>query len=305
MKFLHEKIGEIMAFISFKGNKKISDQKIPPASAWSHYSKKRSTAQDVGDVGGKPLLELEGVSLSYEGTHVIDKLSLTVSEGDYLSVIGENGSGKSTLMNAILGLKKVSEGKIKYHGVKREQIGVLPQQSPVEKDFPALVSEVVTSGCLNRCSKGPFLSKDAKKLAFDSMERLGITSLAPRLYRDLSGGQQQRVMLARALCAAEKMLVLDEPVSGLDVKSTADIYSLIYDLNRKERMTTIMVTHDIPSAIKYSTHILRINKDSIFFGTTEQYKALPEAQLYLAPSEDDEETEPYGEGGFRYSGGEK
>ena len=294
-----------MAFISFKGNKKISDKKIPPSSAWSHYSNKRATAQETGENHGKPLLELDKVSLSYEGTHVIDNLSLKVCEGDYLCVIGENGSGKSTLMNAILGLKKTSEGKIKYHGIKRTQIGVLPQQSPVEKDFPALVSEVVTSGCLNRCSKGPFLSKDAKKLAFDSMERLGITALAPRLYRDLSGGQQQRVMLARALCAAERMLVLDEPVSGLDAKSTADIYSLIYDLNRKEGMTVVMVTHDIPSTLKYATRILRINKDSVFLGSVDEYKALPEAQKYVASEKDCDEPLPYGEGGFRYGGGEK
>lgn len=296
-----------MAFISFKKNKKTTDKKIPPVGAWKHYNKRqgKSSFFDVGKAQGHTLIEIDSLSLSYEGTTVIDKLSFNVSQGDYLCVIGENGSGKSTLMNAILGLKKQSGGKTLFHDIKRTQIGVLPQQSPIEKDFPALVSEVVISGCLNRCSKGPFLSKEAKNIAFDSMEKLGITSLASRPYRDLSGGQQQRVMIARALCAAQKMLVLDEPVSGLDAKSTSDIYSLIQDLNRKNGMTVIMVTHDVTSALKYASHILRINKDSIFFGTTDEYKALPEAARYISVEDCSDGTDkPYGDGGFRYRGNE-
>ena len=298
-----------MSFISFKPKKNnITEKKLPPAAAWKHYDKKQgSRATSASSNEERPvLISLDDVTLSYEGTNVIENLSLDIREGDYLCVIGENGSGKSTLMNSILGLKKQTSGKIKFHGINRKQIGVLPQQNPVAKDFPALVEEVVISGCLNRCSKGGFMSREAKQIAFQNMERLGITPLARHAYRDLSGGQQQRVALARALCAAEKMLVLDEPTAGLDAKSTADIYSLIHDLNRREGMTVITVTHDIPAALKYGTKILRINKQSIFFGTVEEYSRLDEARPYimLAESNDDPET-AFGDGGFRFAGGEK
>ena len=296
-----------MSFISFKPKKNITEKKIPPTAAWTHYNKKQG-AQDAVQKSSEPampLITLKNVTLSYENTNVIENLSLEILEGDYLCIIGENGSGKSTLMNAILGLKKQSAGKIELHHLKRQQIGVLPQQNPVSKDFPALVEEVVISGCLNRCSKGPFLSNNARKLAFENMEKVGITSLASRPYRDLSGGQQQRVALARALCAAEKMLVLDEPVSGLDAKSTADIYSLIYDLNRKDGMTVVTVTHDIPAALRYGTKVLRINKDSIFSGSVDEYKALPEVKPYLDTLDGTDDEIPFGEGGFRYNGGEK
>lgn len=302
--------GVDMSFISFKNKKnKLADKKLPPHSAWGHYTKKqgtrigRSANADV-DSAEAPLVTVSDVSLSYEGRNVIEGLSFDVCRGDYLCVIGENGSGKSTLMSAILGLKKVSGGKISMNGLSRGEIGVLPQQSQVQKDFPALVEEVVITGCLGRSTKGPFMTKDARKIAFASMEKLGITSIAKRPYRELSGGQQQRVMIARALCAAEKMLVLDEPVTGLDPKSTADIYSLISHLNRAEKMTIVMVTHDVASALRYSTHILRINKDSVFFGSTEEYKTLPEASAYLDREKDDSDADiPYGEGGFRYKGG--
>ncbi len=294
-----------MSFISLKKNKKAlqTDKKIPPAAAWGHYNKKQGTHESPKKhSGGDVIIEIDNLTLSYEGVNVIENLSLNILSGDYVCIIGENGSGKSTLMNAILGLKKQAGGSISFKSLKRNEIGVLPQQDATQNDFPALVSEVVMSGCLNRASKGPFMSRDFKRLTFENLERLGITSLASHSYRDLSGGQKQRVLLARALCSADKMLVLDEPVSGLDPKATVDIYSLISDLNRKCGITILMVTHDIRSALAYSTKILRLNKGSVFFGTTEEYKKLPEAQIYLEENTIEPEQTLYGDGGFRYGG---
>ena len=296
-----------MSFFSKKPQKSPSHgQKIPPVGAWGHYNKKQGVKQTErdGESERKALVDITDLTLSYEGRAIIEGLSLTVCEGDYLCIIGENGSGKSTLMNALLGIIKPTHGKIAYHHMARNQIGVLPQQTPVQNDFPATVREVVTAGCLARAKKGPFLDRDAKALAFTNMEKLGITSLEARPFRELSGGQRQRVLISRALCAAEKMLVLDEPVTGLDPATTADIYALFRDLNRAG-MTIVSVTHDVRAALKYSNKILRINKDSIFFGTVEEYKTLPEAARYLSDGDNETRQEtPYGEGGFRYNGGD-
>ena len=294
-----------MSFISSRKNKVSAGhgKKLPPIAAFGHYSKKQGSSESPSSPQeiGKPLIEMKDLSISYEGQKVIDSLSLSVSAGDYLCVVGENGSGKSSLMNVILGLTPLTDGKLIFHSLKKNQIGVLPQQSLIQSDFPALVGEIVRSGCLNRSSKGPFMSRESKNIAFANMERLGITSLEKRSYRDLSGGQQQRVMLARALCAAEKLLILDEPVAGLDPKATADIYALIDDLNKRQGMTVIMVSHDVRAALKYSTHVLRINKGSTFYGTAEDFKALPEIKPYLDTLDEIPAPEqPYGEGGFRY-----
>lgn len=254
----------------------------------------------------KTLVRVNSITLSYDGVNVIENLSFEICEGDYLCIIGENGSGKSTLLNTILGLKRPTLGKIELCGIKRREIGVLPQQNPVSKDFPALVCEVVESGCLNRTKNGLFINKSAKKIAFENMERLGVTSIARHPYRDLSGGQRQRVALARALSAAEKMLILDEPVTSLDAKTTYDIYSLIHDLNRRHKMTVVTVTHDIDAALKNGTKILRINKDSVFFGTVDEYLRLDEAKAYVdADHKQNGDDIPFGEGGFRYMGGAK
>lgn len=298
-----------MSFFSKKNkNAPSHGAKIPPVGAFGHYSKKQGVKGSVKESdSSSPAIQVsvDDVTLSVEGRAVIQELSFNICEGDYLCIIGENGSGKSTLMSAMLGLLKPSCGKIKLHRVSRNQIGVLPQISPTEADFPATVSEVVLAGCLSRAHKGPFLSKDSRQIAFSSMEKLGITSLADRSYRELSGGQRQRVLLARALCAADKMLFLDEPVTGLDRTTTADVYSLIEDLNRGG-MTIVTVTHDVRSALKYANKILRINKDSYIFADAEEYKKLPEAQLYLQTEHDEiDRDSPYGEGAFRYSGGEK
>jgi len=219
-----------------------------------------------------PQLTCENLTLGYEGKTIISNLSFTVNAGDYLCIVGENGSGKSTLMKTILNLKTPMLGQITIEEGFTE-IGYMPQQTIIQKDFPASVREVVRSGCLNRCGLRPFYTKAEKKLAEDNMEKLGISTIAKRCYRELSGGQQQRTLLARALCATRKILLLDEPASGLDPKATIEMYSLIADLN-ESGITIIMISHDIHASIQYASHILHIgsgNASFVFFGTKKEY----------------------------------
>ncbi len=216
------------------------------------------------------LLEIKDLSLGYDGEVLIEKLNFRVDRGDYLCIVGENGSGKSTLMKTLLNLNSPIKGSIVYgDGLHKNEIGYLPQQTLVQRDFPASVKEIVLSGCQARCGLRPFYNKADKQLAFDNMKRLGISELASKCYRDLSGGQQQRVLLARALCAARSILLLDEPVSGLDPIVTADMYDLIKSMN-DDGITIIMVSHDISAAVKYADHILHIG-EKIFFGTKNEY----------------------------------
>lgn len=218
------------------------------------------------------VIECKNVVLSYENTVVARNLSFTVNEGDFLCIVGENGSGKSTLVKAILGLKSVTGGELTFgDGVTGRQIGYLPQQTTAQKDFPASVFEVVLSGCLSE-KKGLFYSKDNKQTAIDNMKKLEIEPLKNRCYRELSGGQQQRVLLARALCAAKKLLLLDEPVAGLDPVVTADFYALIEKINREFGMTVVMVSHDLLYAASHASHILHMRRDGAFFATAEDYR---------------------------------
>ena len=228
------------------------------------------------------LLRCKNVSLGYEGDIITKDLDFTVSSGDYLCIVGENGSGKSTLIKAILGLKPPLEGKVELcEDVGKNEIGYLPQQTMVQRDFPASVREIVLSGCMNRCGLRPFYNKDEKKLAHDMMRRLEIEPLTKRCYRELSGGQQQRVLLARALCAARKMILLDEPVTGLDPKAANEMYELIGSLNKKDGITVIMVSHDMNAAVRYATHILHIGRKQLFFGTSAQYRESALARRFL------------------------
>lgn len=219
------------------------------------------------------LLTCKDIAVGYEDEKVLEGLSFDVNAGDYLCVVGENGSGKSTLMKTILKLMSPIEGEILIGGgLKFEEIGYLPQQTAVQRDFPASVREIVISGCLNRCGLRPFYNKDEKQLASLNMEKLGISHLAKRCYRELSGGQQQRVLLARALCATRKLLLLDEPVAGLDPKATVEMYQLIEQLNADEQITIIMISHDIAASAEYASHILHIgNRKTLFFGTKTDY----------------------------------
>ncbi len=230
------------------------------------------------------LITCKSLCLGYENTRVVEDLSFTVSAGDYLCIVGENGSGKSTLMKTLLPLKAPLSGTIAFgDGQKKNEIGYLPQQTPTQRDFPASVEEVVLSGCLNRIGLRPCYPREEKQLAARNMARLGIGGLARRCYRELSGGQQQRVLLARALCATRKLLLLDEPVSGLDPKVTAELYELIQKLNREDGITVIMVSHDIAAALEYASHILHIGEGQrLFFGTAAAYLNSPVGQLFAA-----------------------
>ena len=227
-------------------------------------------------------LTCRDVSLGYEGHAILTGLNFSVSAGEYLCIVGENGSGKSTLMKTILGLQKPLAGEISLgDGLQANEIGYLPQQTQVQKDFPATVWEIVLSGCQARAGKRPFYNKQEKAMVRENMEKMNITQFAKRCYRELSGGQQQRVLLARALCATRKILLLDEPVSGLDPKVTLEMYQLIEKLNREDGVTVIMISHDISAAVHYATHILHIGHE-IFFGAKEDYMQSSLARRFLA-----------------------
>lgn len=215
-------------------------------------------------------LTCENVSLGYDNKTILSNLSFSINSGDYLCIVGENGSGKSTLMRTMLGLQKPMSGEISLgDGLKKGEIGYLPQQTDVQKNFPASVKEIVLSGCQARAGLRPFYNNQEKEMAANAMKKMRIEEFSKRCYRELSGGQQQRVLLARALCATQKILLLDEPVSGLDPKVTAEMYELISGLN-KEGITIIMISHDIDVAISEASHILHIC-DKPFFGTKEEY----------------------------------
>ena len=223
-------------------------------------------------------LACQNLAVGYEGRAVLENLNFSVCPGDYLCIVGENGSGKSTLMKTILGLQPPVRGKVLTgDGLRKNKIGYLPQQTPVQRDFPASVREIVLSGCQGRCGGRPFYSKGEKQLAQTAMERMQVAALAKRCYRTLSGGQQQRVLLARALGAAQNMLLLDEPVSGLDPKVTGEMYGLIQRLNREDGVTILMISHDITATLTYASHILHLGR-RVFFGTKADYlREFPQA----------------------------
>ncbi|MBR1760540.1 MAG: ABC transporter ATP-binding protein [Schwartzia sp.] len=212
----------------------------------------------------------ENLSLGYGGKTIVENLSFSVEAGMYLCIVGENGAGKSTLMKALLGLRPPLSGRVVFgDGLEKRDIGYLSQQTDVQKDFPASVREIVRSGFQGRMGFRPFYRREEKERAEKNMERMGIAALAGRCYRDLSGGQQQRVLLARALCATEKLLLLDEPVSGLDPAVTADMYRIIGEMHRSG-VTIVMITHDVREALPAATHILRLGR-RLFFGTRDGY----------------------------------
>ncbi|MBO7519744.1 MAG: ABC transporter ATP-binding protein [Clostridia bacterium] len=217
------------------------------------------------------LISCKNLSLGYDGREIIKDLSFDVNEGDYLCIVGENGSGKTTLMKTLLGLNPLISGKIEFgNGLKSNEIGYLPQQTPVQRDFPASVTEIVLSGFEGGMGIRPFYSAAQKEKALLNIRKMGIEHLKNRCYRELSGGQQQRVLLARALCATSKLLLLDEPVAGLDVKATDEMYRIVERLNREENITVIMISHDLSAAKAFATHILHIGGKH-FFGTKEEY----------------------------------
>lgn len=217
-------------------------------------------------------LSCKNVTMTYENTVALKDVSFEVQAGDYLCIVGENGSGKSTLIKGILGLTPVKSGTIAFSGgVSRDEIGYLPQQTEIQRNFPASVYEVVLSGCLNRMKRHPFYGKSQRQRAIDNLKRLGIEQIKNKSYQDLSGGQQQRVLLARALCATEKMLLLDEPITGLDPIVSGELYEIIGQLNRQSSVTILMVSHDVSCAVKYATKILHLSAGVSFFGDVKDY----------------------------------
>ncbi len=226
-----------------------------------------------------PVLTCSDLSLGYDGAEIVSGLSFSVSRGDYLCIVGENGSGKSTLLKALLGFVSPMSGSVVWEG-GRGPTGYLPQQTQVQRDFPASVWEVVLSGCQGRRGAGPFYKKSDRELARSALERLDALHLRKRCYRELSGGQQQRVLLARALCAADDLLILDEPVTGLDPEAAAGMYDVIRSLNRDDGITVIMVTHDIRSVTAFATHVLHLG-DETFFGTAREYASSPLGRRFI------------------------
>ena len=232
------------------------------------------------------LITVNNLTLGYNSTPILTDLNFSVEEGDYLCIVGENGSGKSTLMRTLLHLQKPLRGTIVFgDGLKQNEIGYLPQQTSIQKDFPASVYEIVLSGCQSRLGWKLFYNRSDKELARKNMERMNVLSLAKRSFRELSGGQQQRVLLARALCSTQKVLLLDEPISGLDPKVTAEMYELISTLN-EEGITIIVISHDIGAALTYSKHILHLGKET-FFGTKKGYLSSPLGKLFVSQSKED------------------
>ncbi len=218
------------------------------------------------------LITCKNVSFDYEGNYVLNNLNFVIEKNDYLCIVGKNGAGKSTLIKGLLNIKQPSNGKIVMeNGLLPNEIGYLPQQTDTQKDFPASVYEVVLSGCLNRLGMKPFYTKKEKNIVQENLDRMGISNLKNHCYRELSGGQQQRVLLARALCATKKMILLDEPVAGLDPVVTKELYSLIKKINEDLGITIVMVSHDIKMVVEDSKHILHISDSNIFYGTTNEY----------------------------------
>ena len=222
------------------------------------------------------LIVCRDLSLGYEGQSVLSGLNLTVQAGDYLCIVGDNGSGKSTLLRGLLGLISPLSGTIERAAeLRKGNLGYLPQQTRAQKDFPATVFEVVLSGCLNRKGMRFFYSPAQKSEALMNMGKLGVLELKDKCYRDLSGGQQQRVLLARALCAASRLLILDEPITGLDPAAAQDLYKTLAYLNRKEGMAIVMVTHDLKATLQSARTVLHIGRSSYFLGSAAEYLASP------------------------------
>ncbi len=217
------------------------------------------------------LIKVQNLKIGYSDRLVLSDVSFEVNEGDYLCVVGENGSGKTTLIKAILGLVPKISGTVEFDDIlSKNQIGYLSQQLRISGEFPASVKEIVMSGFLNKKRFGFGYCSSQKEEATRIAELVGITDIFKSNFCHLSGGQQQRVLLARALCAANKLILLDEPTSALDPIATAEFYLLLKKIN-SQGVTVIMVSHDVNAAVRNASHILCLASDNNFFGTTHQY----------------------------------
>ena len=218
------------------------------------------------------LIKCEDLAFAYSGETVLRGVSFSVNAGDYLCIVGENGSGKSTLMRGLLGLKEPSAGSITFgDGLKPNEIGYLPQQTDLQRDFPASVFEVALSGRLNSLGRRFFYSRADRAETERNLERIGMLEFKNRCYQELSGGQQQRVLLARALNATSKLLLLDEPVAGLDPVATGEMYNILKLITLCDGVTVVMVSHDVNAAMRYATHILQLGHTQLYFGSVHDY----------------------------------
>lgn len=231
-------------------------------------------------------VSVSDVTLSYDNLTVAEHVSFDVEFGDYVCIVGENGTGKSTLLKTIVGIHQPKSGHILFDcDIRNGDIGYLPQQTVVRDDFPASVGEIVLSGCLVLLGKRPFFGAEERRIADKNMDLLGISDLKKTSFRELSGGQRQRVLLAKALCCARKILVLDEPVTGLDPLVTADMYSILRLING-EGVTIIMVSHEIGEAVKQASKILHLKHGVEFYGKTEDYLKSSVGKLFTGGGSD-------------------
>lgn len=217
------------------------------------------------------LIEVKNLALGYGGHTVLENINLTIDAGDFWCVVGPNGAGKSTFVKGLLGIIKPSAGEIKFHDLKQKFIGYMPQETKVDANFPASVLEIVMSGTLNRLGMRPFYTRKEKAVAAKNLKILGIENLRERNFCDLSGGQRQKVLLARSLCATTKMLILDEPSNNLDKKSKDELYKTIAELNKRQRITVVMITHDLDHDNLIGNKILSLRGNDVFCGTTEEF----------------------------------
>lgn len=231
-------------------------------------------------------VSVSDVTLSYDNLTVAEHVSFDVEFGDYVCIVGENGTGKSTLLKTVVGIHQPKSGHILFDcDIRNGDIGYLPQQTVVRDDFPASVGEIVLSGCLGLLGKRPFFGAEERRIADKNMDLLGISDLKKTSFRELSGGQRQRVLLAKALCCARKILVLDEPVTGLDPLVTADMYSILRLING-EGVTIIMVSHEIGEAVKQASKILHLKHGVEFYGKTEDYLKSSVGKLFTGGGSD-------------------
>ncbi|MCI1665183.1 MAG: ABC transporter ATP-binding protein [Atopobiaceae bacterium] len=230
---------------------------------------------------GETLLTCRDLTMSY-GDHVVfEHVDFEVKAGERLCIVGENGAGKSTLVKGLLGLMRPTSGAIEWkEGRGHARIGYLPQRTAARDDFPASVREVILSGCLGTCGMRPWYTHEQRERAASTMSLLDIDDLSGETFCSLSGGQRQRVLLARAMCAADGLLLLDEPTASLDPMATKGLYELLRDLNESHGLTEIMVSHDIGPATEQATSILHLAGDRSFFGTPESYRASAAGRLF-------------------------
>lgn len=235
----------------------------------------------------KTLISCKNMCSGYDGRIILKNVSFDICEGDYICIVGENGGGKSTLVKTLTGIIPFKSGHLHYLNIKKSEIGYLPQQSVLNPDFPATVFEVVLSGTLSQKGIMPFYTKKLKNVAMNNLDLIGMAEFKNFPFSNLSGGQKQRVLLARALCATQKLLVLDEPVTGLDPIVTNDFYKLICDLNQKLNISIVMVSHDVDMAVRYAKKILHLKNGESYFAKTDEYVNSKLGKRFLKGAQED------------------